>query len=73
MLTPLGNFHHYGWKSLTAQIDDQKDHFHPGVQGNMSVLHSSHAYLELEKSPTFQNRFPSEYLNIAKKGVIYPY
>ena len=70
MLTPLGNFQHYGWKSLTAQIDVQKFHFHPGVQGNMFVLHSLPVYLELGKSPTIENRFSSECLNTAEKQQI---
>lgn len=67
MLIPLENFQHYGRKSLTAQIDVQKFHFHPGVQVNMSVLHSLPVYLELGKSPTFENRFSSECLNTAEQ------
>jgi hypothetical protein len=37
----------------------------------MFVLRSSHVYLELEKSPTFHNRFPLELtkLIIAEKQV----
>lgn len=60
MLAPFGKFHRYQLKSLTAQTNGQKDRFHPYVQENMSVLHSSRAYPKLEKSPTFQNRFPLE-------------
>lgn len=67
MLIPLENFQHYGQKSLRAQIDVQKFHFHPGVQGNMSVLHSLPVYLELGISPTLENRFSSECLNTADK------
>lgn len=59
-LIPFANFHHYRWKSLIAQIGDQKGCFHPCVRENMSVLHSSHVYPRLGKLPTLQNRFSSE-------------
>ena len=49
---PVENFHHFAYLTLAAQINDQKGHFHPCVQGSMFVLHSSHVYQELERWPT---------------------
>lgn len=64
----LENPHHSWWKNLRAQIDDQKDCFHPCAQENKFVLHSSHVCLEQERSPTFQNTFPSEHMKHSRES-----
>lgn len=45
------NFHSYASQNLRAQKGGRKDHFHLYALRSMFVLHSSHVYQELERSP----------------------
>lgn len=55
-LTLSEGFHRFANWNSAVQTIDQKDHFPPGAQESMSVLHSSHVYQELEKWPAVKKQ-----------------